>query len=231
MTLDLGRRRAYTGLRMEGQLLKWVMGRLARQPLAWVLWLVLVALAWGLPRLGELGPRTELFSLQAVTLEAAFLWTLCGGVIGLAACAEIAPWVDPLAAMRRWRARVICLALPLFAPTIPMLAQLARAEPAPGAPIALAVAAAGLQLLALALVCDRIPGHSVRSFAFLGFAWWVPALVPSVSTVWEFHSPRGAGFPELSTALSSGAWQTGFGSILATLLLAAGLDLMRRPAP
>lgn len=156
---------------------------------------------------------------------------IVGGLLGLSALAEIRPWIDRLPAPRRWQARIAILSMTVCMPALPLLLPLGVGVGSGTWSLLGAIGLAGGSSVASALVAERIPARSARSLVFLGMAWWLPALVPDLSPDPAFALTLSDASGHLARAPTSAAWLAAFGSILATTLIAIGLDLVGRPAP
>lgn len=212
---------------MEREILRFVARRCARHPLLLAAWFSLCALPWLLAVLGPLGPDARSLFSSRMVYEVAFVWGLIGGVTGLAAVGEMTAWLAPLGTLARLRAQAASLGSCILVPMIPLvlldLAGRGTWLATLGASLVMAV-----HLVAIGLVCAQIPSTSLRSIAFLSLAWLVPALgsVPRQSIV----VPVLDATRHLEATSGSPAWPAAFAPILALVLFAIGVDVIRRPA-
>ena len=218
---------------MELELFLWIGRRLWSRPWVGVAWALLMASSMLVPLLSSWSIRTQPIYSQIITYESVFLWSLLGGLLGLGALAQLGARVDSLTCGRRWRVRGFTILATLWLPALPIWgfgAFFSTERAHDLIPIALLL----VQLSSLALAVDSLFSGQLRSIAFAALAWWVPALVPEL--------PFGPGplldlvgtgraltrlFNEASP--DSAVWQASIGSMLALVLGAIALDLIRRP--
>jgi hypothetical protein len=220
---------------MELELVKLIGRRWASRPLLLCAWLCLCAVPWILAVLGPLGPDARSLFSSRMIYEVAFVWGLIGGLIGLTVLGEIAAGLEPLGAGRRLRAHAVVLGSCILVPGLPIVALgfLPAAGEGRGAGLAgfLWMAA---HLVAIGMIAGQIQPGPLRSIAFLSLAWWFPALVSGplrVMVVPVFDATRhldATGHLEASSG--SSAWPAACAPILALVLTAIGVDLVRRPA-
>jgi hypothetical protein len=216
---------------MELELLTWLVRRWLARPWIVLAWALLVALTGLLPSFSGLGLRPEVISYQELMAEAVLLWGVLGGLSTLNAWAEIEAQVEALARGRRSRVRGFVALVLLWLPTIPILAIGTFLSGGDGQQGVFLVCVAVLaQLTLIAGLVRRIPWASVRSFAFVAFAWWLPAFASG----WPFGppgwmQPSAAGRVASKFALDSSVWSSWVGSMLTLAFLSIALDLVRRP--
>jgi hypothetical protein len=216
---------------MEQELLVWLWRRWVARP--WVIlgWVVLALLGGLAPQLSGLGLRSESVSAQQLMPELVFLWSLLGGLLALGALGEIEPRVESLPGLRRWRVRGFVCLITLWLPILPFLGISAFLSGWRG-PLdwLLATGAVLAQMNCLVLVVDRIPWQAVRSIAFSGLAWWLPALFgawPLAPGRW-LQARMGERL-ERESGLESSVWLAWVGSMLALVFAAIAVDRLRRP--
>lgn len=214
---------------MELELAKLVLRRCLHRPFLILAWLVLCVLPWLLAVLGPLGPDARSLFSSRMIYEVAFVWGLIGGWIGLTALGEISTALDPLGTVRRMRAQAGVLASCILLPGLPILLLGLLPASQDGSGIALEnVLWMALHLLAIGLVAVQIPAGTLRSIVFLSLAWWIPALVstPVRGIVVQVLDATG----HLESTPGSAAWPAACAPILALVLTAIGVDVIRRPA-
>jgi hypothetical protein len=212
---------------MEREILQLVARRCARHPLLLAAWFSLCALPWLLAILGPLGPDARSLFSSRMVYEVAFVWGLIAGTAGLAAVGDMDAWLDPLGTVRRLRAHTVALGTCIFVPVVPLVI-LGLAGRMTWIQTLAATFLMALHLVAIGLVCAQIPSGSLRSIAFLSLAWLVPALgsVPLRGIV----VPVLDATRHLQATSGSPAWPAVFAPILALVLTAIGVDVIRRPA-
>jgi hypothetical protein len=211
---------------MELELLRWMARRWLTHPWVFAAWLALASLGLWLLRMSGASIRPEHVSEQALIAELGFVWGLVGGLFAIAALAEIESRTNALGALRRWRVRACVLIALTVAPAFPILLAGGILSRSAGVESCAMLS----QLLAAALVAERIPWASLRSIVFLALAWWLPAVTPGWTfgpSVWIENSghPRSASHAAADSAL----WSVWVGSMLTLVLFAVALDLVRRP--
>ena len=214
---------------MELEIAKLLLRRCARHPILPAVWLCLAALPWAVAVLGPLGPGSRSLFSPRIAYEVAFLWGLIGAVVALATLGSIDPWLETLGRTRRLRAQATTLLACVLVPALPLVGSglLPAPHPDVGGAIGRTVAMA-IHLVALGLVTAQVSPGPVRSIAFLSLAWLIPALV-SVPI-------RGIVVPvldatrHLEATSGSPAWPAASAPILALVLMAIGVDGIRRPA-
>jgi hypothetical protein len=214
---------------MELELAKLLIRRTVNRPALILAWIGLCALPWLLAVLGPLGPDSRSLFSSRMIYEVAFVWCLIGGVIGLTTMGEIATSLEPLGTMRRVRAQAAVLALCTLLAGLPIVALGLLPAAREGGAVALAnVLLMALHVLAIGLVAAQIPPGPLRSIAFLSLAWWFPALVSAPLrgiVVGVLDATR-----HLESSSGSAAWPAACAPILALVLAAIGVDVIRRPS-
>jgi hypothetical protein len=189
----------------------------------------LCALPWLLAVLGPLGPDPRSLFSSRMIYEVAFVWGLIGGVIGLTALGEISSGLEPLGTLRRLRAQAVVLCLCILVPSLPIVALAFLPAAREGSIVAPAgVLLMALHILAIGLVASQMPPGVLRSIAFLSLAWWFPALVSTPVRGIVVHVLDAT--RHLESSSGSAAWPAACAPILALVLTAIGVDVIRRPA-
>jgi hypothetical protein len=213
---------------MELELAKLLVRRCLHRPFLILAWLALCALPWLLAVLGPLGPDARSLFSSRMIYEVAFVWGLIGGLIGLSALGEIATGLDPLGSLRRIRAQAGVLGLCILVPGLPIVALGLLPAAREGSSIALEnVLLMALHVLAIGLVAAQIPAGALRSIVFLSLAWWFPALVSA--PIRGIVVPVLDATRHLESSPGSAAWPAACAPILALVLTAIGVDVIRRP--
>jgi hypothetical protein len=213
---------------MELELVRLLIRRSLHRPLLILAWISLCALPWLLVVLGPLGPDARSLFSGRMIYEVAFVWGLIGGVIALSALGEISNSLEPLGTIRRLRAQAGVLATCILLPAVPIVVPgwLPAARESGGFAL-IGVLLMALQLIAIGLVTAQIPAGALRSIAFLSLAWWFPALVSAPLrgiVVDVLDATR-----HLESSPGSAAWPAACAPILALVLTAIGVDVIRRP--
>lgn len=214
---------------MELEIAHTLARRWARQPLIWVTWATMCALPWALAVLGPLGPDARSLFSPRIVYEVAFLWGLVGGSVALNLLGELTAVVELLSTPRRIRAQYTTLLMCILVPALPIV--LLDLVPATGSDLTGGVGRTlflGLHLAAIGILAVQIPSGPLRSIAFLSLAWLIPALVsgPIRGIVVGLLDATN----DLASSSGSSAWPAACAPILALVLTAVGVDVLRRPA-
>jgi hypothetical protein len=214
---------------MELELARLLIRRTLHRPVLILAWISLCALPWLLAVLGPLGPDARSLFSGRMIYEVAFVWGLVGGVIALTTLAAITISLEPLGTFRRLRAQTGVLAFCILLPAVPIVAPACLPAARDSGGVALAgVLLMTLHVLAIGLVAAQIPAGALRSIAFLSLAWWIPSLVSAPLrgiVVGVLDATR-----HLESSPGSAAWPAACAPILALVLTAIGVDVIRRPA-
>jgi hypothetical protein len=214
---------------VELELAKLMARRCAHRPLLLAAWFGLCALPWVLAAIGPLGPDSRSLFSSNMVYEVAFVWGLIGGLAGLSALGDVAVGLDPLGTGRRLRAQTTILGLGILVPALPIVVLSLLPTAREALPAALAgTLLMGLHTVAIGLVTAQFPAGSLRSIAFLSLAWLIPALASA--PIRGIVVPVLDATRHLEATSGSSAWPAAFAPILALVLTAIGVDVIRRPA-
>jgi hypothetical protein len=215
-------------------LMTWLGRRCLGQPLAW-LFIVICASAPSLSlALGPVGVASDFGRVHGSIYEVAFVSAMAGVLWGMGRLEEITPLLRRVVPVRVLAIEVLVLALPaavcVAMTLVPNLLIAPRAtaiwtQAWPGAlwPVA--------HLVAIALLLRKLPlASEVRSIALPTLAWVVPALLDSSSPVTRTMKTVLDATQDLPPQATAVPWTASVAPIIALVLLASSLDLLRRRA-